>query len=119
MNDLRGVWFSGWKHHVVQVVALVPNSKLSPESIPTGDGGVMLWRWRRERGQPFKRSSSFLVKKRLAPIRLIIEGLHSDYRQFLGLGRPAMRLPTRAGEPGNSPIRYRLLPLSAPSCCFV
>ena len=97
--------FTRRKHHVVQVIALVPDSKLSPKTITAGDRGVALWGWRRERLQAFKCLGGLFLKKGFAQLRLIIEVLHNGYRQFLGFGRPAMRLPTRAGEPGNSPMR--------------
>ena len=102
---MRITGFARWKHYVVQVIAVVPDSELSPEAIAAYDGCVVLRSGRREWFKSFQCLRGLFLKKGFVPLRLIVEVLHSRYMQFLGFGKPAMRLPTRAGEPGNSPMR--------------
>ena len=60
----------------------------------------------REIIQPRYRTLRLLREERLTVLGLKIQQRHRLFqRQFLGFGRPAIRLPTRAGEPGNSLIR--------------
>jgi hypothetical protein len=77
--------FTRRKHYVVQVIALVPDSKLSPETITAGDGGVVLWGWRRERLQAFKCLGGLFLKKGFAPVWLVIEVLHKRLQAVFGL----------------------------------
>ncbi|CAI8391742.1 MAG: Uncharacterised protein [Halieaceae bacterium] len=85
-DNVRITGFARRKHHVVQGIALVPDSKLGPEPISAGDGGVVLWGWRREWFQSFKCLVGFFLKKSLALVWLIIEVLHKRLQAVLGLG---------------------------------